>query len=347
MRPSSTTRPLAQRLATTTASGAAAGDLVGVARAVFDTVAYDVPFAFACLAATDPTSGLITTAVKSEPLAMGDREFAAAEYGAPDVNQLVDLARRPVPVGVLSLDTGGRPQECRRLAEYMTPSFGFVDEIRLVCRSGGTTWAALGIYRRAGEPWFDAADGERLASAGPAVADAVRAALFASPAPRPDTAAVPAVLLVDGGDVVAGSSAAADAVVADLGGLDHGALPAGVLAVAATARARNAMASARIRGASGWVRVQGLPLDGSEAGRVVLTVAPASAGEVGSMTVAARGLTSREQDVVGLVLQGASTAVIAAALHLSAHTVQDHLKAVFAKLGVSSRRELVAALGTA
>jgi DNA-binding CsgD family transcriptional regulator len=44
------------------------------------------------------------------------------------------------------------------------------------------------------------------------------------------------------------------------------------------------------------------------------------------------------------VPQGASTRSIAAALHLSPHTVQDHLKAIFAKLGVTSRREMISQL---
>ena len=52
-------------------------------------------------------------------------------------------------------------------------------------------------------------------------------------------------------------------------------------------------------------------------------------------------LTSREREVVELLIAGNTSKEIAAALHVSVRTVEGHRRMVFAKMGVSSAAELV------
>lgn len=49
------------------------------------------------------------------------------------------------------------------------------------------------------------------------------------------------------------------------------------------------------------------------------------------------GLTEREVGIVTVLARGSTTKEIAAELSLSAHTVRDHVKAIFDKVGVNSR----------
>lgn len=56
----------------------------------------------------------------------------------------------------------------------------------------------------------------------------------------------------------------------------------------------------------------------------------------------AAGLTARETELVDLLATGADTRAIATHMFVSEHTVQDHLKAIFAKTGTTSRRDLLA-----
>ncbi|MFL6141470.1 MAG: helix-turn-helix transcriptional regulator [Labedaea sp.] len=57
-------------------------------------------------------------------------------------------------------------------------------------------------------------------------------------------------------------------------------------------------------------------------------------------------LTRRESEVAVLAAGGATSKEIAITLHLSARTVDNHLHSVYAKLGVTRRTDLPAALGT-
>ena len=78
--------------------------------------------------------------------------------------------------------------------------------------------------------------------------------------------------------------------------------------------------------------------------RVAVILEPAPSSDLAPLIAAAYGLTDRERLVTQLVAQGHSTNEIADRLHLSPYTVQDHLKSIFDKTGVSARGELVARL---
>lgn len=51
-------------------------------------------------------------------------------------------------------------------------------------------------------------------------------------------------------------------------------------------------------------------------------------------------LTPREEDVAALVVRGYTNKDVAAELYLTAKTVEYHLGNIYAKLGISNRREL-------
>ena len=72
-----------------------------------------------------------------------------------------------------------------------------------------------------------------------------------------------------------------------------------------------------------------------------LKAAPAGRAKIMPAPIAAR-LTPREREVAELLLRGCSSDAVALRLSISRHTVKDHRKHIFARLGISSLAELFA-----
>jgi DNA-binding CsgD family transcriptional regulator len=63
--------------------------------------------------------------------------------------------------------------------------------------------------------------------------------------------------------------------------------------------------------------------------------------DVGSEVLEREDLSARQREVLHLLLRGDRPSAVAAALHLSTHTVRNYEKAIFRKLGVHSQSELI------
>jgi DNA-binding CsgD family transcriptional regulator len=320
-------------------------------RGAFDLLATAVPHDAACIGPVDPETGLLTGSVKRNLGDELDAEFLRHEYVTDEVNLFRSLTRRQQPVGILADDTGGDPRRSSRHREMFVPHWSLDHEMRASGIADGHAWSAIALYRNGEGSGFSPAEADFLARVSGLIAVGVRAGLVAAAAARsaPEVSG-PAVLVVDADDTVSRISPAAEARVAELGGAGWDALPTPVAAITAGARALAAgrfdqVPRLRVRTPAGqWLVVHAAPLAGRDGTdrQVVVTIEEARPTEIVPLVVAAFGLTGRERDVVAGVLQGASTQEIGRTLHLSPYTVQDHLKVVFDKAAVSSRRELVA-----
>jgi DNA-binding NarL/FixJ family response regulator len=220
------------------------------------------------------------------------------------------------------------------------------DELRAVCVGDSGLWGAIVLHR--GAPSFMAREVSLLASLSRGFEEVQRLRLqrdLSVDAGTDDHG----LLVLDDEDDIEMADTAAEAWLDELRA-NAGRLPLVVTAVADRARAiasghSDGKATARVRTRSGrWVLVRGSVLANGTHSRTAVTLRPAQAPELAELIADAHGLTARERRVTELVAQGLTSAAIAARLYLSTYTVQDHLKAIFEKLQVSSRGELVARL---
>ncbi len=315
-----------------------------------------VPWVSACLATHDPSTHMLTSARKYGHLRRvnsHDHEFGLLEYGTVEPTAFTELAEAEVPAAGVHLLTEGEVERSHRMGSFMVPNFGFGDEARLVFRDGRQAWGAMALFRGSDDQPFDAAEIDFLASLSQVFARGVRTGMLARLATwsPPADVAGPAVLIIGPDDRIVQVSPGAEARLRDL--IDGEAAgdplsPVSALVGAARRYGRGETSlqpRCRVRATSGqWLVLHAAPLSGAgeRAGEVVVTIEEARPPEIVALVVAAFDLTPRERDVTQLVLQGVDTKEIAATLHVSSYTVQDHLKSIFAKADVRSRRELIA-----
>lgn len=270
--------------------------------------------------------------------ALWDNELLQAD----EVHKLADLARRPSPVTALSELAASTAATSPRIQQILRPA-GIGDGLRVMLRARGSTWGHAGIYRELGARDFDPDERAFLAS----LTDDITEGLRRSLSHRPEHGAavlIPGVVAMDAKGRVVSATAEASRAMA----LMPGDATSTLYAVAIGAGRRN-HASARVRLVDGrWLLLQGGRMHGAANNPVHVTVSlvPAPRSELASLLLRLHALSTRQREVAELLMRGPRTDEIAGQLHISPHTLRDHIKAIFTKLGVQGRAELMALVST-
>jgi DNA-binding CsgD family transcriptional regulator len=318
---------------------------VAIECAVAERLHLAVPFDAWCALTIDPASVLPTGGFHEcgVPAPLLPR-LVQIEAHADDALAFPTLTCGGARVHTLSGITAGRPDTATHYREVLAPA-GLAHELRVAFTTTAGIWGVLVFFRGTDVADFTAAEIALINTATAGVADAIRRELVLTEAAASDAVDVPGVILLDAALTPLAVTSAAQRWLAEIDdGQDAArALPWAVLTLAARAvGGEHEPRFARVRTRAGrWISLYAERL-ATDPVQVTVIVEPCRPIEIAQIIADAYQLTPRERHIVRLLSTGHSRADIARLLVVSSHTVDDHIKRVYGKLGVRSRPELTA-----
>jgi DNA-binding CsgD family transcriptional regulator len=314
-----------------------------------------IPVDASFFATADPATLLFTGAVLDDVLAQATSQFLENELLKDDAVKFAHLARGRSPVDSLGAATKGELALSPRYQEILAP-MDLGDELRAALMIGSKCWGFMCLHRERSSPNFTPAEAAYLAKLTPHLAEGLRTALLIGDAREaflpPEG---PGLVLLADDLSLAAITPTAEGWLAEVAKSDWPSaleLPGAVYAVATRLLAlergdhtptTDLMPGIRLRTVSGrWLVLHASRLRTADTeGQIAVIFEEARPSEIAPLIVDAYGLTKREGEITQLVLRGLSTAEVSEKLHITPNTVRDHFKAIFDKVGVRSRRELV------
>jgi DNA-binding CsgD family transcriptional regulator len=316
--------------------------------AVLEQLRLVVGFDYYVFALTDPRTCVGCDPLADVPLLNELPRLIRLKY-ATTVNRWTSLD--DPPVALLFESTGGR-REQSLLWREMLGAAGIVDVASIVFRDRFGCWGFLDLWRSAPATPFTAAEADFLATIVPAVTSALRCRQAATFTPRSKTTAGrdALVLLLSPELTMRAQTRQTGEYLRRLlpTPAERSPIPAAVYNVAAQLVAVEAgvddhppAASVHL-GDGVWVTLRAAWMGDDRPSDIAVTIEHASPAERLEIFGRAFALSEREGELLAVLSDGVDTREAANQMHLSVHTVQDHLKSIFDKTGSRSRRDLFA-----
>ena len=295
-----------------------------------------------CWATIDPETLVISTMTGARVAPDYELWLAESEYSANEPHTFAALARRKQPMARFTdLPDRDRTRSIR-FNEVWRP-LGVHQELRVLFLADGACWGAAGMVRADRD--FTDRETDFLTAVAPAIASATRLAVRSETRCMVQSRGAAIVVVGAHGELRALTTAGQE-WQERFDQIAPGRFLVMLQVMAIGARgAKSGSFRARLRDSQGqWAVLEASSLIGADEDQIAVTIEPASGDQLMSLLLAAYGLTAREREICREVIEGHSTSDIAGHLFISTNTVQDHLKSIFAKVGVRSRGELVARL---
>lgn len=256
------------------------------------------------------------------------------------------------PVACLRAVTGDNPDQSLVWRELLV-GHGVCDVASVVFRDRYGCWAFLELWRM--DASFSDADAEALLAINSSVTTALRrcqARTFEMDAPVSEQSG-PVVLILSPDLAVKAQTPETEQLLkllvppeSDRRPIPAGAYNVGAQLLAVEAGVDTHPPTVRVHVAGGlWLTLRAARIGGSGHAcdqDIAVTIERTSPRDRLDLFTRSSGLTMREAELLTHLAAGADTRAVAQRMFLSEHTVQDHLKAIFAKSGAPNRRTLLA-----
>jgi DNA-binding CsgD family transcriptional regulator len=307
------------------------------------------PFTAACFTTVDPNTLLSTGAVTDDCIESIHSLLFENEYLTDDFNQYVNLVKQSERVATLSLSTGGHLERSARYRDILLPA-GFADELRAALVYKGKCWGFLTLFRTAEQSTFGLKDIEFVSSFIPLFAQSLRDSFVHVPAHSHKQLLEPGIIIVSSKLELLSSNRVANewlSLLRKWEQIEANVMPRPIRAVCLRAKANTErigtpLANVCIRTPNGlFLSIRASELSSFSSMEYAIMLELAKPQEVLALMIDCYGLSLREKQLLERLLRGYSTKELAESLAISTYTVQDHLKSIFTKTSVNSRRELI------
>ncbi len=323
--------------------------------ALIDELRRSVGFDWYAWLLTDPESEVGSSPLADTPSLHDLPRLIRAKY-LTELNRWTGL---DAGATTLHLATGGALERSFLWREVLS-KYGVVDVASLVFRDANGCWGFADLWRSEVAGPFSVRDLDHLAAIVSPVTEALRrgqARTFDEATPLPARSG-PVMLVLSPELEVKAQTPETDRYLRNLvpPDGDRRPVPAGAYNVAAQllaveARIDDHLPMSRVHlGGGVWLTLRAARVDAegpSTDHDIGVTIEPTSPSERRSVFALSHALSPRESELLYLLAQGADTRTIAQGLFVSQHTVQDHLKSIFAKTGAHNRRTLLTRLAGA